>query len=124
MALNRRAIDVLIVDDDRDLSDTIAETLSSESYTVAIVEDGVDALEFLERNPAPRMMMLDLFMPRMGGIELMSYQQGSKWQDTQIVIVSALERMNIPKKWQGYVIKKPFSLVDILTIAHNVIRNK
>ena len=61
---------VLIVDDDFDLRETLAELLEDHGYRTACVSDGLDALEYLNTHPAPRLILLDWMMPRCSGEEL------------------------------------------------------
>jgi CheY-like chemotaxis protein len=59
---------ILIVDDNRDLRETLAELLEEEGYDTACCEDGAAALAYLrsaERHPA--LIVLDLMMPVMNG---------------------------------------------------------
>lgn len=114
----RVTIDVLVVDDDKDTSDTVADILTGEGYTVSIAESGLQALEFMQRNPAPKLILLDLFMPDMGGVEFISYRKGSKWENVPIVILSALEKASPPPGWTGLVLEKPCSPRQLLTAIH------
>jgi CheY-like chemotaxis protein len=58
---------VLIVDDDKDIRDTIQELLQDEGYSVATAENGAAALDRL-RHMRPQLILLDLTMPVMDGI--------------------------------------------------------
>jgi CheY-like chemotaxis protein len=57
---------VLVVDDDKDIRDTIVELLSDEGYEVVSARDGVEALKRLRERPTD-LVILDLMMPRMDG---------------------------------------------------------
>ncbi len=59
---------VLIVDDDRDIRETLQEILEQEGYEVATAKNGLDALG-TARDERPAMILLDLFMPVMDGLE-------------------------------------------------------
>jgi CheY-like chemotaxis protein len=58
---------VLVVDDDASNRETLVEVLETEGYLVETVADGLEALEYLRRAPAPDVILLDLMMPRMDG---------------------------------------------------------
>lgn len=62
---------VLIVEDDEDAREAVAEVLRDEGFEVVTAEDGLVALEVLSRNPPPAAVVLDLSLPRMGGLELL-----------------------------------------------------
>ncbi|MEN9937949.1 MAG: Family ership [Chloroflexota bacterium] len=67
---------VLIVDDDRDIREMLAQTLEDEGYEVVTAADGAAALATLERDPLPCLILLDLMMPGMNGREFRSAQLG------------------------------------------------
>lgn len=58
---------ILIVEDDPILSESIAELLSDAGYAVAAAHNGADALQYLQTNPAPQLILLDLMMPVLDG---------------------------------------------------------
>ena len=61
---------VLVVDDDRDIRDVLTDALEAEGYRVVTAADGIEALDWLRQNVArPCIILLDLMMPRMDGIQ-------------------------------------------------------
>jgi CheY-like chemotaxis protein len=62
---------ILVVDDNSGVRDTIAMLLMSAGYDVVVAEDGFAAL-FQLRNTEPDVIVSDLEMPRMSGFELLS----------------------------------------------------
>src|SRR4051812_43701724 len=60
---------VLIVDDDRSIREALSELLADEGYDVRAAEDGQRALEICRSPPAPDVILLDLAMPVMDGLE-------------------------------------------------------
>ena len=59
---------VLVVDDDPDLRDTLAEVLANAGYHVETAATGAIALDLLERAVAlPYLILLDMMMPVMDG---------------------------------------------------------
>jgi CheY-like chemotaxis protein len=68
---------VLVVDDDRDVREAIAEILLSEGVMVVVARDGREALNHLTACPAkPALILLDLMMPRMNGWQLLEHLGG------------------------------------------------
>jgi two-component system, chemotaxis family, chemotaxis protein CheY len=61
---------ILIVDDSETIRQGIAGALEEAGFAVLTARDGVDGLERI-RNDAPSMVILDVNMPRMNGIELL-----------------------------------------------------
>lgn len=60
---------VLVVEDDKDANDLLQQTLSDEGYEVYQAFDGLDGLEAVA-SFKPDLMLLDLMMPQLDGIEL------------------------------------------------------
>ena len=60
---------VAIVDDEEHLRDTVSRTLRAEGYRTALFSDGADAWESFSET-LPDLVILDILMPRMDGLEL------------------------------------------------------
>lgn len=58
---------ILVVEDDRDLRDTLREALELEGYVAVCVENGQAALAYLKSGARPCIILLDLMMPVMDG---------------------------------------------------------
>jgi chemosensory pili system protein ChpA (sensor histidine kinase/response regulator) len=59
----------LVVEDEANARDILTEFLHSEGFEVAHARDGVDALSYVYAR-APAVVLLDLMMPRMSGLEV------------------------------------------------------
>ena len=85
---------ILIIDDDDDSTFLIKHWLEKEHLcsSLTIVLNGEEALSFLEKNPAPNFILLDINMPRMNGWEFLSqYQKGAPNSSSKIIMVSVSE---------------------------------
>ncbi|MBK8724986.1 MAG: response regulator [Holophagaceae bacterium] len=60
---------VLVVDDEAGVRETTGALLQKRGWTVRLAEDGQDALEQLEADPAVDVVLLDLTMPRVDGLQ-------------------------------------------------------
>src|SRR5215471_3944412 len=69
------AILLLLVEDDFMLRSSLAETLNREGYRVECAANGLDALRRLERPPKPNLILLDLMLPYMDGLEFRAVQR-------------------------------------------------
>jgi CheY-like chemotaxis protein len=88
-AANAARCAVLIVDDDRDIRETLEEVLTYEGWTVSTARNGADALE-KARALHPSLILLDLFMPVMDGAEFRRQQRDDPAiGDIPVVVVSA-----------------------------------
>jgi len=65
----------LIVEDDDDLRDLLAEQLALSGFSVAQVRHGAEALEYLASEPWPRLILLNLVMPVMNGLEFLAQRR-------------------------------------------------
>jgi CheY-like chemotaxis protein len=63
----KQNIDVLIVDDDIDIVDSLKDVLTDEGFTVAVAHDGLEALDCLASGLTPNVILLDWMMPRCDG---------------------------------------------------------
>jgi CheY-like chemotaxis protein len=68
---NHSRYQILLVDDDEGVRNTLAMLLTSTGYDVAAANDGFEALLHLKR-ALPGMIISDLNMPRMSGFEFLS----------------------------------------------------
>jgi CheY-like chemotaxis protein len=64
---------VLVVDDDPDIRSVIKDVLVGEGYSVVTAPNGAAALDILKAS-SPRLILLDLTMPIMGGAEFRRIQ--------------------------------------------------
>ena len=61
-------MNILVVDDDREIVESIAIFLSGEGYKVFKAYDGIEALDVLSGTQV-HLMILDIMMPRLEGIK-------------------------------------------------------
>ena len=78
--------DILIVEDDKELSSLLTDFLRAEGYTVSAVESGERAIQLFERYGA-KLVVLDINLPDVNGFAVCS--QLREKADTPILIVSA-----------------------------------
>ena len=66
---------ILIVEDDLDLARLVAEILEAAGYRTAIATNGHEALDHLQTNGRPDLILLDMMMPVMDGWKFREEQQ-------------------------------------------------
>jgi CheY-like chemotaxis protein len=62
---------ILIVEDEEDTRELLRELIESRGYRVETAQDGIEALEVLARVQGVSLVVVDLLMPRMDGLELL-----------------------------------------------------
>ena len=103
---------VLVVDDDAEIADTMAEILEFEGYSVAVARDGVHALERIPECE-PDVILLDLMMPRMTGFEVIERLRKER-KTTPVVVVSANQGYEASDLKVAGKVRKPFGLAQLL----------
>ena len=78
---------VLVVDDEENLCLLYQDELESEGYVVQAVTDAAEAMRIVESDP-PDVVVLDIRMPRMDGIEAMGRILGRR-NDLPVILNSA-----------------------------------
>ena len=79
-------IDILIVEDNKELADLLCDFLRAENYTVSVAESGEKALQLYQRYGA-RLLVLDVMLPGMDGFSVCTKIREES--NTPILIVSA-----------------------------------
>ncbi len=112
------APDVLVVEDNPDDVELTLRALKRMSLTnpVRVARDGVEALEILlgdgtSRPPLPRVVLLDLKLPRVGGLEVLARLRAEERTRTLpvVVLTSSREEPDVKKAYalgvNSYVVK-------------------
>jgi CheY-like chemotaxis protein len=82
---------VLVVEDDDDIREVIAEILRAEGYEVFCAQNGLRALEVIQKERRPDLVLLDLMMPIMSGWEVLEELQAEEsLAQIPVVVVSAM----------------------------------
>ena len=83
----------LIVEDERDISLIFAKALTAAGFETHAVHSGTAALAWLADNK-PSIVVLDLQMPKMGGIDILQHiRSESRLADVQVIIATAHPHM-------------------------------
>jgi CheY-like chemotaxis protein len=112
------AFTILLVEDDLDVREALAETLRDEGYGVECAADGEQALDYLRGGGRPGLILLDLMMPRMSGSEFRMVQKVDPGlRHLPVVLLSADGRMEEKARAleTAGAIRKPIDLDELLT---------
>jgi response regulator RpfG family c-di-GMP phosphodiesterase len=83
----------LVVDDEPRLRQVLARVMRADGFDCAEAANGTDALAALERDPAV-LVLTDLRMPRMDGIELLRHVR-ARYPDTAVILVTAVADVDV-----------------------------
>jgi CheY-like chemotaxis protein/anti-sigma regulatory factor (Ser/Thr protein kinase) len=78
---------ILVVDDDRTTRHVLSKVLTSAGFTTSVAKDGVEALKVL-RTRRFDLLLLDVWMPRMNGIDLLAQLRRRKTRPRVVVMTS------------------------------------
>ena len=119
---------LLVVDDD-DTRESLAELLRDEGYAVTTARDGAQALEVLESGEAPDLVLLDIVMPRTTGLELLgTLRQRFSPAELPVIMMSAKDQSTdvVAALGEGAndYITKPLDLPIVLARVRAQLRTK
>lgn len=113
---------IFVVDDDQGILDSF-DAMLGDDYPLYMVNNGLDALEFLDRHQ-PCLMFLDLKMPQMNGLELLKNVAARKLS-TVVVVVTALPDYQYEELAHQYgvykFLRKPLDVDEVEGIASGVL---
>ncbi len=113
---------IFVVDDDQGILDSF-DAMLGDDYPLYMVNNGVDALEYLDQHQ-PCLMFLDLKMPQMNGLELLK-NVATMNLSTVIVVVTALPQEQYRELAQQYgvyrYLQKPLDVDEVEDIASVVL---
>jgi CheY-like chemotaxis protein len=87
---------VLVVDDDAEIRQALTELLEDARYRVVVASDGVTALQSIIEAP-PQLVLLDIRMPGLGGLEALTAIRGLA-PSTQIIMISGAEDVEVARR--------------------------
>ena len=124
MARTVRHCPVLIVEDDEDLREMMAQLLTLEGFQTATVANGREALEYLHQASKPDVILLDLMMPVMDGWEFRRRQrEDPQLADVPVVVLSALDQSRAADLDGAAFLKKPLDFDRLLELVRHYCRN-
>jgi CheY-like chemotaxis protein len=111
---------ILVVEDDRDLNNAYSIILRNEGHEVVEAYDGKEALTKL-KDFSPDLILLDLLMPIMGGLEfLQKYNPSKNHPDVKVLIFTNME--NSPEVNEAYKLGVQRVIIKSWTAPHNLAR--
>jgi CheY-like chemotaxis protein len=112
---------ILVVDDEARVRNALAQLLEDEGYQVAVVRNGQEAIDYLEQSAtAPCLILLDMMMPEMTGVQFRTYQQSHAAlanipvvaMSASLYLAQAVEALGVTEY-----LHKPFDIDELLSIV-------
>jgi CheY-like chemotaxis protein len=109
---------ILVVDDESDMTELIALFLDEEDMDILTAGDGVEALNIaLEEHP--RLVLTDIMMPRMSGVELCrKLHEDPSTRGTVVLLMTAGGQIELGECNAVGLIRKPFDLRTLSETVH------
>jgi CheY-like chemotaxis protein len=115
---------ILVVDDDFDIRDTLVDVLQDEGFGVASAADGQEALDHLRTAARrPDLILLDLMMPRMSGVEFRGAQLGVPDYATIPVVVFTADPRQARGMKANRVLTKPATKEALMAAVNSVLQS-
>ena len=132
MAENRSAKEILLVDDDPDYSEVTRTRLEAFGYQVSCVSNGEQALEFLDRDRQPSLIIMDVDMPDKNGLTTLininarrSRQSEKEKPSIPVIVATGLEgekiRELIMNQNVSRFLKKPYDSKELIQAVKRLI---
>lgn len=116
---------ILVVDDDPAVRRLLSQALELEGYSVVIASDGEEALRELP-GAAPEVVVLDIMMPRMNGLDVLERIRRDPATATLpvILLTARSSKEDVWDGWQrgvDYYMTKPFDVEELLRFIQHVL---
>ncbi len=117
---------VLLVEDNLLNRILVRDVLSLHGISVAEVETGMDAIEWVRRNPPPDLILMDIGLPGMDGIEAMKEIRSMEgFNSIPVVAITASamvgdEERILSEGFDGY-ISKPINTEELVRVVKGLI---
>ena len=114
---------VLVIEDDPDVRAEMVSLLEAQTPWVKVSSagDGMEALEILDEEPEPCLVLLDLMMPVMNGIEFLdAVRERGIASSSRVVLVTGYARLASKVKHPEVagMLSKPFRAAELLDLVH------
>ncbi len=117
---------VLVIEDEPDLRSTLQFNLKSENYKVTTASDGASALAEISKN-IPDLILLDLMLPDMSGLEICKKIRGESFSDKVSIIMLTAKGEEVDRVVgfelgaDDYVVK-PFSVRELMLRVSSILK--
>jgi signal transduction histidine kinase/ActR/RegA family two-component response regulator len=112
-SLPTRNATILVADDDHDVRDLTAACLESLGYSVLLADSGRSAIETVNSNTLIDLLMIDIAMPEMNGVEAGSTISARRPELPIIYMTGYVDSSALDGQGQRRLLKKPFTVAEL-----------
>ena len=113
---------ILVVEDNRDAQEGLYMLLFREGYSILTADNGQQALDLLELGIRPRLLIMDLSMPKVTGWELLKYLQSDPaLRLIRVIVITALDPADVHVV-ADVVLYKPLDVPLLLSTVAGLMR--
>jgi two-component system response regulator VicR len=115
---------VLVIDDDSGIRDLLEFKLERNGFEAVVGANGEECLEYLRSNPLPDLVVLDVAMPGMDGIETFEAIDEEHGTDVPVVMLSGKSPDNRPTDGEiepSAHLRKPFRMNEVISSIERVL---
>jgi CheY-like chemotaxis protein len=120
---------LLLIEDDEALQQAIALAFELEGFRVVRATGGQEALNLLDSGLKPEVILLDLMMPGMSGLDFLQLvkEKPDARKDIPVIVLTAADLSTLKDSRLGlarFVIGKPFEVDDVLRSIGQAVREQ
>ncbi len=109
---------ILIIEDDADIRESLQLALESAGYTIDVAGNGEEGLRKLQAIDRPALILLDLMMPIMNGLEFLAARRADQaLASIPVVLVTAYGHLGDHATDLAGLVRKPIDLDELLRIV-------
>lgn len=121
------AHDILIVDDDPPIRNLLRQVFVRIGFSAREARDGQEAVEIIE-SAIPRLMMLDLMMPRMNGWQVLEHlRENGLLERIPVVVLTAVgahRTEGLSEFGVRAILSKPFEIQDLIRTVNEILEKR
>ena len=127
--MEKPSYNILLIDDDQFLLDMYSLKFTNRGHKITVAHDGADALQTLKDGMNPDVILCDMVMPKMNGVEFLAELRKEKFVPQAFVImltnqgqstdIEACEEFGI----SGYIIKATSIPSEVVTEVERIARD-
>jgi len=113
---------IVLAEDEPHIAMLVEFTLEAEGFAVTHFDNGTDTLEHLLAGPPPTLVVLDMMMPGLSGLEVLAgIKADARYADVPVLIVSArareVDRNTALATGASAYLTKPFSTEELRSLV-------